>query len=213
MNGHYLFLFHGLFSGTLAFRLLLILLRSSLSLLQEVYYLLLLDFCPYRHSVGICRAPFSWHSSITFLAELKSPPNLSNVYTRRYSVHGPDGNYSTCFCLFFLAGVLIGFSHCREGSSLIYIRNRSIGIIRGVKLANFGFLFESSFFFPMVCPTICVSFFLSWLLLVLSSLFLFPFISFASTASSAFMYFWDFRNNSATIFGRLLVIEKKKIPR
>ena len=64
----------------------------------------------------------------------------------------------------------------------------------------------------MVCLTLRVSFFLLWLLLVPSSLFLFPFISFASTASFAFMYFWAFRRNSVTIFGGLLVIEKKKSP-
>ena len=66
--------------------------------------------------------------------------------------------------------------------------------------------------FPYGCLTLLVSFFLSWLLLVPSSLFLFPFISFASTASSAFIYFWAFRCNSATVFGGLLVIEKKKSP-
>ena len=109
-------------------------------------------------------------------------------------------------------GVLIGFGHCREESSLIYIRTCSIGIIRGVKLVNLGFLSGSSFFFPVVCPTLRVSFFLSQLLLVPSSLFLFPFISFVSTASSAFMYFWALQSNFATIFGGLLVIEKKKSP-
>ena len=57
-------------------------------------------------------------------------------------------------------GVLIGFGHCKEGLSLICIRTYLIGIIRGVKLVNFGFLFGSSFFFPMVCLTLCVSFFL-----------------------------------------------------
>ena len=109
-------------------------------------------------------------------------------------------------------GVLIGFDHFREGSSLIYIRTCSIGIIRGVKLVNLGFLLGSSLFFPVVYPTLCISFFLSRLLLVPSSLFLFPFISFVSTASSAFMYFWALRSNSATVFGGLLVIEKKKSP-
>ena len=77
---------------------------------------------------------------------------------------------------------------------------------------KFGFLSESSFFFLVVCQTLRVSFFLSWLLLIPSFLFLFPFISFASAASSAFMYFWAFRSNSVTIFGGLLVIEKKKSP-
>ena len=57
--------------------------------------------------------------------------------------------------------VLIGFGHCREGSSLICIRTCSIGIIRGVKLVYFDFLSRSSFFFPMVCPPLRVSFFLS----------------------------------------------------
>ena len=108
--------------------------------------------------------------------------------------------------------ILIGFSHCKEGSSLICIKTCSIGIIKGVKLVNFGFLSGSSFFFLVVYLTLCVSFFLSWLLLAHSSLFLCPFISFASTASSAFMYFWAFRSNSATVFGGLLVIEKKKSP-
>ena len=75
---------------------------------------------------------------------------------------------------------------------------------------NFDLLSESSFFFSMVYPKISISYFLSQLLLVSLSLFLFPFISFASTASFAFMYFWAFRSNSATFFGGLLVIEKKK---
>ena len=57
-------------------------------------------------------------------------------------------------------GVLIGFGHCKEGLSLICIRTYLIGIIRGVKLVNFGFQFGSSFFFPMVCLTLRVSFFL-----------------------------------------------------
>ena len=86
-------------------------------------------------------------------------------------------------------GVLIGFGHWREGLSLICIRTCSISIIRGVKLVNLGFLSRNSFFFPVACPTLRVSFFLSRLLLVPSSLFLFPFISFASTVSSTFMYF------------------------
>ena len=89
----------------------------------------------------------------------------------------------------FSTGVLIGFGHCKEGSSLIDIRTCSIGIIRRAKLVNLGFLSRSSFFFPVVYPTLCVSFFLSRLLLVPSSFFLFPFISFASIASFAFMYF------------------------
>ena len=108
------------------------------------------------------------------------------------------------------AGVLISFGHCSEGSSLICIRTCTIGIIRGVKLVNFGFPSGSSFFFPAVYPTLRVSFFLSWLPLVPSSIFLFLFISFASTAFSAFLYFWTFWSNSATVFGGLLVIEKKK---
>ena len=98
-------------------------------------------------------------------------------------------------------GVLIGFGHYREGLSLICIRTCLIGIIRGVKLVNLGFLSKSSFFFPVVCLTLHVSFFLSRLLLVPSSLFHFPFISFVSIASSTFMS-----------FGGLLVIEKKKSP-
>ena len=118
----------------------------------------------------------------------------------------------SCLLSLLSTRVLIGFSHCREGSSLICIRTYSIGIIRGVKLVNFGFLSRSSFFFLVVCLTFHVSFFLSWLLLVPSSLFLFPFISFASIASSVFIYFWAFRSNSATVFGGLLVIEKKKSP-
>ena len=52
---------------------------------------------------------------------------------------------------FLSTRVLIGFGHCKEGSSLICIRTCSIGIIRGVKLVKLGFLFGSSFFFPMVC--------------------------------------------------------------
>ena len=50
------------------------------------------------------------------------------------------------------------------------------------------------------------------MLLIPYSLFLFPFISFVSTSSSAFMYFWDLRSNIAIVFGGLLVIEKKKSP-
>ena len=64
----------------------------------------------------------------------------------------------------------------------------------------------------MVCPTLRVSFFLSWLFLVPLSLFLFPFISFTSTASFAFVYFWTFQSNFTTVFGGLLVNEKKKSP-
>ena len=75
---------------------------------------------------------------------------------------------------------------------------------------NFCFLYESSFLFPVLYPPLRISFFLSWLLLVPSSLFLFPFISFMSTASSAFMYFWAFQGNFMTVFGGLLVIKKKK---
>ena len=101
-NGHYLFLSHGLFSGTSAFCLPSILLRSSLSLLWEVFYLLLLNLCLYRPSIGICRAPFSWLTSVTSLVGLKSPPGLSNVYTRQCDARGPSGTYSTCSYLFFL---------------------------------------------------------------------------------------------------------------
>ena len=86
-------------------------------------------------------------------------------------------------------GVLIGFGHCKEGSSLICIKTYSIGIIRGVKLVNLGFLSRISLFFPVVYPTLRVSFFLSRILLVPLSLFLFLFISFMRTTSSAFMYF------------------------
>ena len=64
------------------------------------------------------------------------------------------------FLSLLYAGVLIGFSQYREGSSIICIRT-SIGIIKGVKLVNFGFLSGSSFFFPVVCPILHVSFFLS----------------------------------------------------
>ena len=78
---------------------------------------------------------------------------------------------------------------------------------------NLGFISRSSFFFPVACPTLRVSFFFfSRLLLVPLSLFLFPFISFASTASSTSMYFWALRSNSVTIFDGLLVIENKKSP-
>ena len=74
--------------------------------------------------------------------------------------------------LFFLSnGLLFGFGHFREGSSLICIRTYSIVIIRGVKLVNSGFLSGSSFFFPVACLTLRVSFFLSRLLLVPSFLF------------------------------------------
>ena len=103
-------------------------------------------------------------------------------------------------------GVLIGFGHYGEGSSLICIRTCLIGIIRGVKLMNLGFLSRSSFFFPMVCPTLRVSFFLLRLPLVPSSLLLFPFISFASTTSFAFICFWALWSNFVTIFGGFLVL-------
>ena len=120
-------------------------------------------------------------------------------------------NLQYLFLSLLSAGVLIDFGHYREGSSLICIRTCSVGIIRGVKLVNFGFLSGSSFFFSVVYPTLRDSFFLLWLLLVPLSLFLFP--SFlASTTSSALMYFWAFWSNSATVFGGLLVIEKKKSP-
>ena len=62
----------------------------------------------------------------------------------------------------------------------------------------------------MVCPTLRVSFFLSRLFLVPLSLFFFPFISFTSIASFAFVYFWTFQSNFTTVFGGLLVNEKKK---
>lgn len=99
-------------------------------------------------------------------------------------------NLQYLFLSLLSTGVLIGFSHCREGYSFICIRTCSIDIIRGVKLVDLAFLSRSSFFFPLVCPPLHISFFLSRLLFVPSSLFLFPFISFASIASSAFMYFW-----------------------
>ena len=103
-NGHYLFLYYRLFLGTVVFRLLLVLLRSSLSLLQEVCYLLLPEFCHDCPSVGICRSPSSWRTSVTSLTGLKSPPGLSNAYTYWYDARGPSGTYSTCSCLFFLLG-------------------------------------------------------------------------------------------------------------
>ena len=90
------------FSRTSSFYMSPILLRSSLFLLQEVCYLLLLDLCLYRPSVGICRASFSRHTFITSLTKLKSPPGISNVYTCQCDVHGLGGIYSTCCCLFFL---------------------------------------------------------------------------------------------------------------
>ena len=49
-------------------------------------------------------------------------------------------------------------------------------------------------------------------MIVACSFVFLPFIPFTSTVSSAFMCFWAFRSNSETIFGRLLVIEKKKSP-
>ena len=98
-------------------------------------------------------------------------------------------NLQYLFLSLLSIGVLIGFGHCKEGLSLIYIKTCSIGIIRGVRLVNFGLLSRSSFFFSTIYLTLRISFFLSRLLLVSSSLFLFPFISFASTTSSAFMYF------------------------
>ena len=51
-----LFLSSVLFLGTLAFRLSLILSKSSLFLLQGVCYPLPPKFCPGRPSVGICGA-------------------------------------------------------------------------------------------------------------------------------------------------------------
>ena len=119
-------------------------------------------------------------------------------------------NLHYLFLSLLSAGVQIGFGHCKEGSSLICIKTCSIGIIRGVKLVNFGLLSWSSFFFPVIYLTLRVSFFLSRLLLVSSSLFLFTFISFASTESFAFKYFWAFWSNFVTVFGGLFMIEKKK---
>ena len=89
-------------------------------------------------------------------------------------------NLQYLFLSLLSTGVLIGFSHCWVGSSLICIRICLIGIIREVKLVNLGFLYVSSFFFPVAYPTLRNSFFLSWVLLVPSSLFLFPFISYSS---------------------------------
>ena len=62
---------------------------------------------------------------------------------------------------FLSTGVLIGFGYYRKGSSLIYIRTCLIGIIKGVKLVNLGFLSRSSFFFLVVYPPLRISFFLS----------------------------------------------------
>ena len=101
-NGHYLFLSYRLFLGTTVFRLLLVLLRSSLSLLQEVCYLLLPEFCPDDPSISIFRAPSSWCPSVTSFSELKSPPSLSNAYTHQCDACDLGGTYSTCSYLFFL---------------------------------------------------------------------------------------------------------------
>ena len=73
---------------------------------------------------------------------------------------------------------LFGFGHRREGSSLICIRTYSIGIIRGVKFMNLGFLSGSPSFYlwstqhfvsPSFYRNCCLflrlsSFFLSFLL-------------------------------------------------
>ena len=56
MNGCCSFLSPMLFSGTLVFRLPLVLLKSSLYLLQGACYPLPKEFCPSRPSVGICGA-------------------------------------------------------------------------------------------------------------------------------------------------------------
>ena len=56
--------------------------------------------------------------------------------------------------------------------------------------------------------------FLLFIRVVTGSFVSFPFSChfFSITASSAFIYFWALWSNSATIFGGLLVIEKKKSP-
>ena len=70
-------------------------------------------------------------------------------------------------------GVLIGFGHYREGSSLICIRTCLIGIIKGVKLVNLGFLSKSSFFFP--CGLSTTSCLLFLILIVVCSFVSLPF--------------------------------------
>ena len=47
----------------------------------EICYLLLPEFCPDRPFVGICGAPSSLHTFVTFLTGSKSPPSHSNAYT------------------------------------------------------------------------------------------------------------------------------------
>ena len=83
------------------------------------------------------------------------------------------------------------------------IRTCSIGIIRGVKLVNLGFLSRSSFFFPVVYPTFCVSFFLSRLSLVHSSLFLFPFIFFCKHCAFCIHVLLSFIEQLEVFFQRI----------
>ena len=102
VNGRCLFLSHVIFLGTSVFHLSLVLPRSSLSLLLGVYYLLLPELCLDCPFIGTCRALSFWSTSVTSLAGLKSPPDLSNSCTHQYDACGLGGTYSTCFCLFFL---------------------------------------------------------------------------------------------------------------
>ena len=106
----------------------------------------------------------------------------------------------------------MGLGHCKAGSSFICINTCSIGISRGVKLVNLGLRLGKFFFLSNACPVPRVSFFLSRLWLVPSSLFLLVVTPLAIIASYAFIYFWALWSNSVTIFGGLLVIEKKKSP-
>ena len=101
VNGCCLFFSLVLFLGTSAFRLPLVLSRSSLFLLQGVCYPLPLEFYPGHPSVGIFRVLSFWRTYVTSLVELKFPPSLSNAYTHRCDVRDPCGTYSICSCLFF----------------------------------------------------------------------------------------------------------------
>ena len=109
----------------------------------------------------------------------------------------------------------IGLGHSREDPSFICVNTCLIGITRGVKLVNLGHRSRRFFFLSNACLIPRVSFFLSGLWLVPLSLFLLAITLLAITllaitVSSTFIYLWALWSNFATIFGEILVIEKKK---
>ena len=87
-----------------------------------------------------------------------------------------------------------------------------MGITKGVKLVNLSLWSGRLFFLSNACPVPYVFAFLLGLWLVRSSLFLLVITPLAITVSFAFIYLWALWSNSATVFGELLVMEKKKSP-